>query len=239
MGSAIASCAGTVIGYICCGACRQCSETKYGAASRLPYIFQFFIAGVFALVMSLYGEKKINLGFVDFEICAEDTCAGNGSVYRVSFCLFIYELIHCLIIYAGAVEFHWLWFPFKFLLFVGCVTATFFIKNANNFFDGQSDFARFASGLYLIIQLLILVTFAWDLNDYLQDKSKDKLADNEEYEVNEDVITYCQTINWWFWLMLFATLIMVCGVYYMYCILDIHTVLVQYILNCTIYYSTV
>ena len=42
-----------------------------------------------------------------------------------------------------------------------------------------------------------------------QRKSKQKLIDNEEYDVNEDVITWCQSINWWFWFMLLSTIIVV------------------------------
>ena len=114
--SIIGSCAGAMCAGLCCGACRQCSGHKSGVISRIPYIFLFFIAGIFSIVMSLYGEQQLNLSFYSAKICNNETCVGNGSVFRVSFCLFIFELLHCLIIGGGAISFHWLWFAIKFIV---------------------------------------------------------------------------------------------------------------------------
>ena len=116
LNSIIGSCAGAMCAGLCCGACRQCSGHKNGVISRIPYIFLFFIAGVFSIVMSLYGEEKLNLEFYSAKLCNNETCVGNGSVFRVSFCLFVFELLHCIIIGAGAISFHWLWFAIKFIV---------------------------------------------------------------------------------------------------------------------------
>eukprot|EP01084_Bolivina_argentea_P128667 227393_1 len=98
MGSIIGSCAGAMCAGLCCGACDSCSGQQSGFISRLPYIFLFFLAGIFSIVMSLYGEKQLNLEFYSATVCNNEACKGNGSVYRVSLCLFAFELLHCLII---------------------------------------------------------------------------------------------------------------------------------------------
>eukprot|EP01084_Bolivina_argentea_P173718 300916_1 len=104
---------GSFIGSICCGvccnACGECEGQKYGFISRIPYIFLFLIAGIFSIIMSLYGTTALDLEFYTGSICNSSTCSGNGSVYRVSFLLFIFELIHVFIIGCGVISFHWLW----------------------------------------------------------------------------------------------------------------------------------
>lgn len=168
MGGIIGACVGSVFAGLCCGACRNCSGNKTGVMSRIPYIFLFFIAGVFALVMSLYGEKNLDLKFYNVTVCdGRDTCIGNGSVYRVSFCLFVFELIHVIVIGAGAVSFHWLWFAIKFLIFAAALTGTFFMEDSNDFFNGFADyFSRYLSAIYLLVQILILISWGYELCFY-------------------------------------------------------------------------
>ncbi len=178
MGSTIASCASAICAGLCCGACRQCSGHKNGVIFRIPYIFLFFIAGIFGIVMSLYGEKALNLSFYSAKVCNSSTCQGNGSVYRVSFCLFIFELLHCLIIGGGAISFHWLWFAIKFLVFVAGLTITFLVGvddgSGNQFFNGYAEyFACYISAVYLLLQLLILISWGYKVNEYLQEKGNE------------------------------------------------------------------
>ena len=143
--------------------------------SRIPYIFLFFMVGVFAIVMSLYGEKELDLSFYSTTVCSEETCKGNGSVYRVSFCLFVFELIHCFVIGAGAISFHWIWFAVKFLVFAGGLTLSFVLGvddgSSNAFFNGYAEyFARYISAIYLLMQILILILWGYKVNEWLQEK---------------------------------------------------------------------
>ena len=133
---------------------------------------------MFAIVMSLYGEKELNLSFYSAKVCNSSSCQGNGSVYRVSFCLFLFEVLHCLIIGGGAVSFHWLWFAIKFLVFVAALTMTFLLGvsdgNGNDFFNGYANyFARYISALYLLLQILILISWGYKVNEYLQMKGNE------------------------------------------------------------------
>ena len=163
---------------LCCGACRQCSGQKNGVISRLPYIFLFFLAGIFAIVMSLYGAKELDLKFYSATLCNTESCQGDGSVYRVSFILFIFELIHCIIIGGGAISFHWLWFAIKFFIFVAALTMTFLIdadnQSSNDFFVGYAIyFARYVSAIYLLLQILILISWGYKVNEWLQEKGNE------------------------------------------------------------------
>lgn len=176
-----AGCAGSCVG----SAFADCTKQKTGVISRLPYIFLFFVAGMFAIVMALYGEEEwLNLPFMNgLSMCSSSTCEGNGSVYRVSFLLFVFELLHVLIIAAGAVDFHWMFFCIKFIVFAGCLTLTFVVgddDSSNEFFYGYAVyFARYVSAIYLLLQILILITLGYNINEVLQESANEaSLPDN-------------------------------------------------------------
>jgi len=156
--------------------------------SRVPHIFLFAIAGVFAIFMALYGEKELDLGFTSGTLCSSSTCTGNGSVYRVSFLLFLYYLLHSLIVASGKLDFHWMWFCVKFCVFSGCVTLTFLVGDSNKsnaFFYGYAIyFARYVSGLYLLMQITILITWAYRINDEL--RADADAADEADPDQDED-----------------------------------------------------
>eukprot|EP01084_Bolivina_argentea_P041476 76552_1 len=221
MGSIIAACVGSCFMGICCGACRQCSGQKNGVISRIPYIFLFFIAGVFAIVMSLYGEQELNLGFDTASACNSSTCIGNGSVYRVSFCLFIFEFLHVVIIGAGAISFHWLWFAIKFLVFIGALTLTFIVgdsSDSNSFFVGYADyFARYVSAIYLLMQILILISWGYKMNEFLQEKGTESSAPNNDDQDEDEQSHSC---NPYFWILglssfgLYALSLTLCGFFF-------------------------
>jgi len=157
---------------MCCGSCAQCTtpEDKFGKISRIPYLFLLIIASVFAIIMDEYGEKQLNLQFYSTSICGSE-CEGHGSVYRVSFCLFIFELIHVIIV-PCAYDFHWLWFPIKFILFVVALICVFVIGGGNHFFNDYADyFARYVSIIYLFIQILIIIDYTWRVNEWSQRKA--------------------------------------------------------------------
>jgi len=187
MGSLIGSCIGGCCASVACGACKDCNN-NYGPISRLPYIFIFFIAGVFSIIMSLYGEKEINFGFVKTGICQTESCRGNGSVFRTSFILFVFELLHVFIIGCGAIKFHNSFFIIKVLLVITGITLSFIIEpsKSDNFFDGWSNAARYFSALYLILQLLILITLGYDINESLQEKMNEAGKDDVSQDVDPE-----------------------------------------------------
>jgi hypothetical protein len=76
-------------------------------------------------------------------------------------------------------EFHWMFFIFKLLFLLGFLIASFWFSN--KFYEGYAEFARIASLIFLILQLFILVTWAWDISDMILLK-----IDNLEKERQED-----------------------------------------------------
>jgi len=183
---------------LCCGACNSCSDAKKGAVSRLPYIFMFFLASVFAILMSLYGEEEFGFKFYHTHICQSDQCTGNGSVFRVSLCLFIFEALHVLIV-CKAKEFHHMFFPFKFLGFVAVLVCSFLIDGLNPIFDNWGETARFFSGLYLLIQILIFVSWSYDLNEYLRIRGDQLYEYEEEHGYSHKCCCECIPGNCYHW----------------------------------------
>eukprot|EP01083_Nonionella_stella_P027151 74707_1 len=198
MGGMIAAAATSACTFICCGACNRCGEAKTGAISRMPYIFLFLVSAIFALLMSLYGETEFGFKFYHTHICHTDQCAGNGSVFRVSLCLFIFELFHVLII-TKATAFHYVWFPFKFLAFVAALVCSFVIDDLNSIFDEWGEIARFFSGLYLLIQLLIFISWAYDVNEYLRTRGDQLYEFNEEHAYSHKCCCECIPGNCYHW----------------------------------------
>ncbi len=110
--------------------------TLFPIRSRIPYIFIMFIFSIFAVIMSLYGEKELwsnDLLNTSFKVCNSSTCEGNGSVYRVSFALFLFFLIHVVMVWM-VLAFHWSFFFVKFLCLVAWLIASFFMDG--DFFNG-------------------------------------------------------------------------------------------------------
>ena len=157
-------CCGCGLASNCCGV--KC-KTSRGPVSNVPYVVLFFLASVFAIIMSLYGEEKLKVAFWDTQVCNKETCQGNGSVYRTSFMLFIFELIHLIVIGFGYAQFHYQCFIAKLLVFIGALTGVFFSEKSNNFFNGYSQFSRFISIVYLLLQILILITVGYELSIYV------------------------------------------------------------------------
>jgi len=178
MGGMITGAATAGCTFLCCGACNRCSEAKTGAVSRIPYVFLFFVSAVVAILMSLYGEEEFGFKFYHVHVCQNDECTGNGSVFRVSLCLFLFELVHVLFL-IKAPAFHSAFFPIKCLVLAAMLVCAFVIDGLNPIFDEWAELARFFSGLYLLIQLLIFVSWSYDLNEYL------RLRGDQLYEYNE------------------------------------------------------
>jgi len=146
--------------------------------SRIPYIFLFLAASLFAITMSLYGEKQFGLKFYHQRVCHVEQCEGNGSVFRVSLCLFLFEAVHAVIV-SKAPAFHHSFFQFKVLCFVAMVICSFLSEGLSPWFDDWAEAARFFSGLYLFIQILLFLTWSYDLSELLMVRG-DELHEFEE-----------------------------------------------------------
>ncbi|ETO12023.1 serine incorporator 3 [Reticulomyxa filosa] len=116
IGTLLASCCATCFVNCCCSGLKECNA-KRGPASRIPYIFIMFVACVFSVVMTLYGEKQLysnSLLNTSLKVCNKSSCEGNGVVYRTSFALALFFIIHAILVRAF-MAFHWMFLIIKLL----------------------------------------------------------------------------------------------------------------------------
>ena len=187
--SCIASAAGSAATTACCSVCGRLTpeDDRFGKVSRIPYLFLTILSGIFAVFMTLYGEQKFKLSFVySGSLCGDNhACDGDGSVYRICFCLFMFFGIHVVLV-PMANDFHWVLFPVKFFLFLIGVALTFFLEDSQNstFYNHWASYiAPVASVLYLLLQILILIDWAWSVKEWFERKADQFLLSlNLDYE---------------------------------------------------------
>jgi len=160
--------------------------------------------------------------FFSFGDCnVNNVCLGNQAVYRVSFgCALIFFLIaFCVAIYPG---FHYDYWSFKMFGYSAAIIVSFFIPNV--FFSGYAEFARVVSIFFLVLQIVILIDFAYDLHEFLLE---DKIGGESEVEENKGwKCTYLAIC-----LLFFCGAITGCGVLYHYFgICDLHKFFISFTL---------
>lgn len=122
----------------------------------------------------------------------DKTCKGNSAVYRFSFALVLLFIIQFIgtTIYVPFFDMLWIW---KIVVFVGVVIG--FYNTDSRVFDdnGYAWFARFAAFFYVILQQVILIDFA--------------------YNVNEKFLAYAEADggNFWYGVVLVSAIFMYCG----------------------------
>lgn len=167
-----ACCAGQVCCKTVCCACSACGISPKNFPRLAYVIFSLFWALISIILMFTLKPVFEKVSFLD---CNEasgggSACFGTAAVVRMSFVLFIFHLMILIIISPRAQcssAFHdGCWF-LKFLLVIGLYIAVFWIPN--DFYKGWNNFARIASGLYLILQVFMLIISAYTINDSLVD----------------------------------------------------------------------
>jgi len=134
-------------------------------------MFVMFIFSVFAIFMALFGDEILwenDLLDYEFQVCTQDSCKGNGAIYRTSFSLFVFFLVHSVVVHLVP-SFHHLFFVIKLFCLTAVLVGTFFIPGSF-FEDGYVEFARIGSGVFLLIQIYVLIGWAWDTNDKIVEK---------------------------------------------------------------------
>jgi len=183
---ALVSCGATCCAGCCCSAFADC-KAQQGPGSRIPYMFIMFIMSAFAICMAMFGEEIVwenDLLDYSFQVCSQDSCRGNGAIYRTSFSLFVFFLVHSITVHFVP-SFHHLFFVIKLFCLVAVLTATFFIPGTF-FEDGYVQFARVGSGVFLLIQIYVLIGWAWDCNERIVEKIDSLQADGRSPDADED-----------------------------------------------------
>jgi len=170
MGSVIGSMAGSCAATCMCAACTKCCPNQ-SHTTRIPYAIVTLFSILVGIIMKNLGQETLVKVFhYSIKLCNSDTCLGNEVIYRVSFCLFCFYLMHVLVVRCVPV-FHIVMWPLKLLIYVGLTVATFFIHN--DFFVGYAEVARVLSILFLVMQVFIFIDFAYTWNEKWTEGAED------------------------------------------------------------------
>jgi len=165
-------------------------------AGRVAYTILFFITSFVAWIFRSWAEKILKWIPVLNETCAqEQICYGTLAVYRISFCLALCHLLLAVMMIGATkkgdcrVQLQDGFWGIKILLVLGSVVGAFFMPNV--FFNYYGWVALVASGLFILVQLVLLVDFAHSW-------AENWIGNHEEAEVEGD--------NKWWYLMLFVSI---------------------------------
>mmetsp|Transcript_291 Transcript_291/g.524 ORF Transcript_291/g.524 Transcript_291/m.524 type:complete len:422 (-) Transcript_291:90-1355(-) len=156
----------------CCqatsGACSCCAKVASKEQIAKPvYAAIFSVTSVIAWVFSVWAMQL--LGWIPTIEDAGDCCSGPVAVYRLTWALFMFHLFLAL----GTVgvndksdcraQIHFDWYSVKFLLLICLIAVAFVIPNP--FFIAYGWIALVGAGIFVLLQLLMLVDFAHSLNE--------------------------------------------------------------------------
>lgn len=174
-------CLGSCLGSCCatcgCEAVKACCPSCSGKnMSRLPYIAVMFCSTLLAIILRYYGGPiLVHMYVYDLELCTSDKCVGFGAVYRISFAMFVWFLCIGLLLLAPSCfsldRNHWF---LKLFCYFALLVISWLIPNS--FYEVYVHIARVISGIFLFLQILILLDFAISLNEDLVDKKDWKAA---------------------------------------------------------------
>jgi hypothetical protein len=174
----------------CCGKAASMSAV----AGRLVYTIVFFIFSFIAWIFRSWAQKILKWVPVLSHACdKEDVCYGTLAVYRISFCLALFHVFLALITIGTSrkgdcrVQLQDGFWGVKVIILAGMCVGAFFIPNA--FFEYYGWFALVASGVFILVQLVLLVDFAHSW-------AENWIGKHEEAEDGDK--------KWW-WFMLGAT----------------------------------
>jgi hypothetical protein len=124
---------------------------------------------IIAILLKVYGTTSlINVPIYKFAICSSDVCTGNQAILRITLALAVYFAFTLAIslgtIYTAS------YFVLQVILLAGLMTGAFFLDN--HVFEVWSEIAQFLSIGFLLIQLIVLIDFAYKWNESWVAKDK-------------------------------------------------------------------
>jgi len=149
--------------------------------SKMLYAFQLIFVAIISYIltqlptwMSSQDWWRFAQYIPGFIGCTEPMCVGVMAPYRITFALAVFHLIFTIMFIRVKYKsdprtaFQNGWWVIKFPLLILVGIAGFFIPNT--FFIGFAWVSLFGSGLFVLIQLVLLVDFAHTITETLVDK---------------------------------------------------------------------
>jgi serine incorporator 1/3 len=147
-------------------------------------------------------------------VCQDNACWGAQGAYRISGGLFAFYLVMAAVVVVYRPAHLGAWF-IKLLLFLGLVACT--IPIPAWFWDGYSVFARYASIIFLFLQIVVLIDFAYAFHEYLMKKADEKDAQLERDGWEPGIFSNCWKVSYvLISFLLFGASIASIGVMYAY-----------------------
>jgi hypothetical protein len=164
IGSCIGSCLGSCAGSCCCTACNKLCG---GKGSFRPYLILLVLNTILAIILRYEGGPLV-LHFYAFDtpaLCSEALCAGMEAVFRVAFALFLFFFLHgFLLMFKPFTKLDHLHWAAKYLIYIILLVISFAIPQPF-YHDGFVHIARVISGIFLFLQVVILIDFAYSWNE--------------------------------------------------------------------------
>lgn len=149
-------------------ACSCCSKVAgKEQVAKAAYAGIFSLTSIIAWVFSFWAIEL--LGWIPTIVDAGDCCSGAVAVYRITWALFIFHIILSFATIGVKdkdecrAQIHSDWYSIKFLLLTFLAVVSFWIPNS--FFIGYGWVALIGAGIFVILQLLMLIEFAHSLNE--------------------------------------------------------------------------
>ncbi|KDO25981.1 hypothetical protein SPRG_08634 [Saprolegnia parasitica CBS 223.65] len=149
--------------------------------TRVAYTALFFVNAILATALRAFGDGFLkHVWAIDgCDDPADVHCVGNQAVYRTSFaicCFFALMVLVSALSERGHANCCCLW-CFQLPCYGALVVISFLIPSA--FFEGYAWLARVTSVFFLVLQIVIIIDFMYNVRDYLIDRIDAAEADAE------------------------------------------------------------
>lgn len=179
MSSFMGSCIGTFISYtgakICSSECKISFQN-----SRYIYLLFFGLCALFTFFFQTFIDNRVDLcdylpWYSEYGLQVDITCSQN-SVYRLSFAVFTFYSIMAFFSSLKHSCFSSWWGAKIFMLI--CILVSYLIWMPQSVIDVFIPCAAFGSGLFMVTQVIILIDFAYTLNETLVEYDEEKHDSN-------------------------------------------------------------
>lgn len=187
--SSAASCCGILACGAASGAASGCNMAgKAGEqAARITYVVFVFLACIIATMLKLYGEPLTSMLDSFNSMCTHELCQGNQAVYRVSFAVVMFFAFMMFFAPVCNILHTQLW-QAKVPLYLILLAGSFFIPNEGLVWFVSAS--RVISVLFLMVSVLILIEFAYDVHEELTARA---VEDDEQLTNQGGAPGFCST----------------------------------------------
>ena len=132
----------------------------------MPYMVLFVLSTILALILRFWAHGLVlDLYIYHPGLCTSDKCLGIGGVNRISFALFLFFFLHAVLLrfVSACARFDSSSWWGKLFGFVVLMIFAWLLPNS--FYSVYMQISRVVSAFFLLLQLIILIDFAYQWNE--------------------------------------------------------------------------